>query len=154
MARIPAGSRLLELGTGWVPGVAVDVDGGCGGGGVTVVILPGVPREFRRLVADAVEPSLLAGRNDVPAVAEIEHGYPESSLNLTFAEVLDRFPGVKLGSYPGRPMLVRLSGEADEVAAAEGHVRAALDELTASPAGARLQAAWAHRAGEQTEEGA
>lgn len=144
MARIPTGSRLLSDVTGWSPGVTVDLDGGCDAGGITVVVLPGVPGQFRQLVEHVVEPQLLAGRREVPTVAEIAHPFPESALNLTFAELLDRFE-VKLGSYPGDPMLVRLTGEAEEVAAAERFVRERIDGLAASPAGRRLAAAWRTR---------
>jgi nicotinamide-nucleotide amidase len=131
---------------GWAPGIAVDVDGGCTREeGATVVILPGVPSEFRDIVEQVVEPDLLVGRNEVPDVVEIEHRFPESALNLTFADVVERFGEVKLGSYPGRPMLVRLVGPSDAVAAAATEVRRAVAELEASPAGARLAAAWAAR---------
>ncbi len=160
MARIPAGSRLLWREGGWSPGVAVDVDGGVDGGlegpgggtpvgrhrggprGATVVVLPGVPSEFRAIVGQVIEPQLLADRNEVPAVRELEHPYPESVLNTTFTELMRREPEVKLGSYPGRPMLVRLSGPEDAVDRAAELVRTALDELDASPAGRRLAAAW------------
>ncbi|MTV26485.1 competence/damage-inducible protein A [Nitriliruptoraceae bacterium ZYF776] len=146
MARIPADSRLLSGHAGWAPGVAIDVDGGCDvDGGATIVVLPGVPREFRLLVSGALEPQLLAGRNDVPAVAEIEHAFPESALNLTFAALGEQHPDVKLGSYPGRPMLVRLSGAADEVAAAEAFVRGRIEDLAATPGGRKLQEAWSAR---------
>lgn len=146
MARIPAGSRLLAADTGWAPGVAVDVDGGSDTpGGATIVVLPGVPREFRTLVEGSVEPQLLAGRRDVPAVAEIEHELPESALNLTFATLVERFPDVKLGSYPGTPMLIRLSGDPANVAAAERFVRDELAAFVATPGGAQLAAAWTAR---------
>ncbi len=42
-------------------------------------------------------------------------------------------------------MLIRLSGQADEVEAAEAFVRQELDELLASDGGARLAAAWTRR---------
>lgn len=152
MARIPAGSRLLTEERGWSPGVTVDVDGGLDADdGLTLVILPGVPSQFRTLVRHAVEPQLLAGRRDVPAVAEIAHGFPESALNLTFASLLERFD-VKLGSYPGDPMLVRLTGPPDEVAAAERFVREAVDELESTPQGARLQRAWKARLDDAQED--
>ena len=147
MARVPEGSRLLLHEAGWAPGVVVDVDGGLDDEGLTVVVLPGVPDQLRAIVQRAIEPQLLVGRNDVPAVAEIEHGLPESTLNLAFAELLRRHPEVKLGSYPGDPMLVRLTGHHDEVAAAERLVRAHIEELEASPAGRRLRDAWARRRG-------
>ncbi len=145
MARIPAGSRLLWREGGWAPGVVVDVDGGVDDGGVSIVVLPGVPAEFRAIVGQVVEPVLLADRNPVPAVAEIEHGFPESALNLTFVEVQERFPHVKLGSYPGSPMLVRLSGDREQVDGAVTLVRDALRTLEESPAGARLASAWQAR---------
>jgi nicotinamide-nucleotide amidase len=145
MARIPAGGRLLQHGDSWVPAVAVDVDGGCQADGATVVILPGVPSEFRRLVGEVVEPTFLEGRNPIPTVVEIEHRFPESALNLCFEELGERFPQVKLGSYPGAPMLVRLTGERDEVAGAASLVRATLERIQSSPAGTRLAAAWSRR---------
>ena len=148
MARIPAGSRLLWREGGWAPGVAVDVDGGVDADGASIVVLPGVPSEFRAIVGQVVEPRLLAGRNVVPAVVELEHDFPESTLNLTFVEVQRRYPNVKLGSYPGSPMLVRLAGERAQVEGAAALVRAALDALATSDGGARLQAAWQHRRGD------
>ena len=147
MARVPWGSRLLMHEAGWAPGVAVDVDGGMDDDGATVVVLPGVPTQLRGIVTRAIEPQLLAGRNDVPTVVEIPHGLPESALNLTFADLLERHPDVKLGSYPGDPMLVRLTGTEPDVAAAEGLVRGAIEDLESSPEGARLMAAWARRQG-------
>ena len=144
MARVPEGGELLGT-DGWVPGIRVDVDGGVDADGLTIVILPGIPSEFRRILDDLVGPRLVEGRNPAPAVAEIEHGLPESALNLTFAALLDRHPDVKLGSYPGTPMLIRLSGAPDDVAAAEAFVRDQLDDLLASEGGARLAAAWTRR---------
>lgn len=153
MARIPEGNRLLSTESGWAPGVAVDVDGGSDvAGGATVVILPGVPSEFRRLVEHTVEPQLLAGRRDVPAVVEIEHGLPESALNLTFGALVERWPDVKLGSYPGAPMLIRLSGDPESVAAAEWFVRDELAAFVATPGGAQLAAAWTARLARAEEE--
>lgn len=145
MARIPAGSRLLRREDGWTPAVLVDVDGGSASGGVTIVVLPGVPREFRSIVTEVVEPHLLDGHNPVPTVVEVTHGFPESLLNLTFVALAERFPDVKLGSYPGQPMIVRLTGDADEVEGAAALVRAAIAELEADPAGARLSEGWRHR---------
>lgn len=150
MARIPAGSRLLERTGGWAPGVVVDVDGGSDDdAGVTVVILPGVPSEFEALLTDAVVPALVAGRNANPHVAELTHGYPESVLNLAFVEVMERYPDVKLGSYPGRPSIVRLSGPRPQVEAASDRIAVVLAHLDASEAGQRLAAAVADRAAER-----
>lgn len=146
MARIPAGSRLLEREGGWAPGVAVDVDGGSDTGGVTVVVLPGVPTEFEALLDQAVVPRLVAGRNPRPHVRELTHRYPESALNLVFAEVIERYPEVKLGSYPGRPMLVRLRGPREPVDEAATRIAGAIAALDDSDAGRRIAAARAARA--------
>jgi molybdenum cofactor synthesis domain-containing protein len=134
MARIPAGSRLMAREGGWTPAVCVDVDGGADapdGRGATVVILPGVPSEFRALLGEAVEPALLAGRNPVPHVVELTHPFSESLLNEAFLALGVRFPAVKLGSYPGRPMIVRLTGPHDDVEGAATLVRDALAGLEA-----------------------
>ena len=152
MARIPEGSRLVERSGGWAPGVLVDVEGGVDAGGVTVAILPGVPSEFAALLTEAVAPAVLAGRNPTPYVTELTHRYPESVLNLAFVEVMDRYPDVKLGSYPGRPSIVRLSGVRSQVEAAAARIAAVLAELDASDAGQRLAAARATRAARAAQE--
>jgi len=148
MARIPAGGRLLRHGSSWVPGVAVDVDGGCDAdGGATIAILPGVPSEFRAIVSQALEPDVLRDRNPLPTTVEIEHPFPESTLNELFAIVIDRHPEVRLGSYPGERMLVRLHGPDEPVQAAAALIRDGIEELHRSPGGARLAASWAARRG-------
>ncbi len=146
MARVPEGTLLLVPGGGWAPGVQLDLDGGIDRAhGATVLILPGVPSQFRAIVRKAVEPRLLAGRGDDLAVAELEHGFPESVLNPCFARLGERFPDVKVGSYPGWPMRIRLRGRPEEVAAARAEVETYVRELEQGPAGARLQAAWEER---------
>ncbi len=138
MARIPSGSRLMPREGGWTPAVCVDVDGGADapdGGGATVIILPGVPSEFRALLGDAIEPALLAGRNPVSHVVELTHRFSESLLNEAFLALGVDFPGVKLGSYPGRPMIVRLTGAHDDVERAATFVRSALAALDAEETG-------------------
>jgi molybdenum cofactor synthesis domain-containing protein len=142
MARVPAGAALIQHGS-WAPGLSIDVDGGSDGGGVTIVVLPGVPSQVRQIVSRAVEPDLLAGRNDPPVVRELTHGFPESALNLCFVDLIERYPDVKLGSYPGVPMLVRLCGPAPETDAAYADLRTYVDDLARDPAGARLVEAWA-----------
>ena len=146
MARIPDGARLIEH-PGWAPGLYLDLDGGSDDGGVSLVVLPGVPSQVREIVATAVEPSLLAGRNAPVRVRELTHGFPESALNLCFARIIADHPEVKVGSYPGVPMTVRLSGPPDAVDAAFGVLREYVRDLEGGPAGARLAAAWADRMG-------
>ncbi len=145
MARVPAGATMVPT-DGWAPAVRVDVDGGIDDpGGATIVILPGVPSQTRTLVKTGLEPLLMAGRNAPWLVVEIEHGYPESLLNPTFLRLAAAHPDVKLGSYPGAPMLVRLQGVPEQVAAAEALVRGDLEVLDASEGGQRIAAAWRER---------
>lgn len=144
MADLPAGARLLDDVTGWVPAVVLDLDGGVVDDGVTIAILPGVPGAFEHIVAQGLVP-MVAGRNPVPMVVEVEHGLPESLLNPVFAVVGRDFPDVKLGSYPGRPMLVRLIGAADRADAAATVVQSYLDRLLADDAGRRVASEWGGR---------
>lgn len=145
MAEIPEGARLVFREDGWLPAVLVDVDGGLQAGGVTIAILPGVPREFRAIMTETVGPNLLAGVNPLPTVVEIQHRLPESALNAVFTRLIGAFPHVKLGSYPGYPMIVRLTGFGDDVNQAAAMVEAELEALMAGPAGAKLEAAWQRR---------
>ncbi|MDX1619870.1 MAG: competence/damage-inducible protein A [Nitriliruptorales bacterium] len=147
MARVPEGADLLHHGS-WAPGLRLDLDGGSDDeGGATLVILPGVPPQFRSIVRDAVEPDLLEARNEPLATVEITHSFPESALNLCFVRVLDEHPDVHLGSYPGVPMMVRLRGRPDDVEEAAAKVRRYITDLESDPGGARLAAAWADRLG-------
>lgn len=146
MARVPEGGTLLPGGGGFMPGVRVDVDGGIDDRrGATVVILPGVPGQLRAIVERGVEPVLLAGRNEPPVVVELTHSFPESVLNPSFAEVMEEYPQVRLGSYPGVPMRVRLSGPPEATRAAAAVIRDRIRHLEDDPAGERLAAAWSAR---------
>lgn len=144
MARLPAGARLLADVSGWVPAVVVDRDGGVTDGGVTIAVLPGVPSSFAHIVTEGLVP-MVADRNPVPTVVEVEHGLPESLLNPVFARIGREFPEVALGSYPGRPMLVRLAGSSERVRLAAATVRAYLDDLLSTDPGRRLAEQWGGR---------
>lgn len=147
MARIPEGAHLIEH-PGWAPGLRLDLDGGVDDpAGATLIVLPGVPSQVREIVATAIEPTLLAGRNAPQRVLELTHGFPESALNLCFARILDEHPEVKVGSYPGVPMTVRLTGPPGVVDDAFAVLREYVRELEVAPAGVRLAAAWADRMG-------
>lgn len=145
MAEIPAGARTEFREDGWLPAVLIDIDGGCLDGGATVAVLPGVPREFRAIMTDTIGPHILTDVNPLPHVIEIEHRLPESALNGVFTRLLQQYPDVKLGSYPGYPMMVRLTGFGDDVAQAAALVQAELDAIMSSDAGAKLEAAWQRR---------
>jgi molybdenum cofactor synthesis domain-containing protein len=146
MSLVPDGAYLLDGARGVAPGVAVDIDGGCEhDGGATLVILPGVPTELRRIASGSIEPLLLAGRGRPQHVEELTHPYPESVLNEVFNRLVAEFPDVHLGSYPGAECIVRLKGEPERVGAAMGLVREALAALGTDPGAQRLRAAWAER---------
>ncbi|HEX9888658.1 MAG TPA: molybdopterin-binding protein [Nitriliruptorales bacterium] len=152
IARIPQGASLLRREGGWVPGVRVDLDGGAqADDGVSILILPGVPSEFRAIITNTVEPELLEGRNEPLEVRELTHGFPESLLNVIFARLIERYPGVKLGSYPGVPMIVRLIGQEDQVVAAMDELQTYVRELEQDEGGARLKDAWTRRFGAMQE---
>lgn len=146
MARIPEGARVLRRTGGFAPGVRVDVDGGMDvPDGASVVILPGVPSQLRDIVRDVLEPELLAGRGQPGTIAEITHRFPESLLNHCLVRLTERYPSVKVGSYAGEPMLVRLRGHPEEVAAAAAQLRTYLHELESRPGADHLREAWSAR---------
>lgn len=147
MARVPAGAYLLTGAKGVAPGVAVDVDGGLAQGGVTIVILPGIPSELRRIFDAGIAGDLLRGFGTPQHVVELTHPYPESTLNPLFDRLVADFSDVHLGSYPGLPCIVRLKGLQPRVEAAAAAVRAYLEELEADPGSRRLRDAWASRWG-------
>lgn len=145
MALVPQGAYLLSGARGVTPGVAVDVDGGLRAGGVTIVILPGIPGELQRIFETAVVPHLLEGRGTPQHVVELTHPYPESTLNPVFDRLVADFGDVHLGSYPGNPCIVRLKGTRPRVEEAAGVVRRYLRDVEADPGSRRLRDAWATR---------
>ncbi|MGI9017341.1 MAG: competence/damage-inducible protein A [Euzebya sp.] len=145
MAKIPAQAYLLRGARGVAPGVAVDVDGGISAGGVTIVILPGIPSELRRIFDEGIVPDLLAGIGTPQHVVEMTHPYPESTLNPLFDVLVTDFDDVHFGSYPGSPCIVRLKGVRDRVEQAAGTVRDYLAQVDADPGSARLRESWAAR---------
>lgn len=146
MAMVPEAAYLLAGAPGFVPGVAVDVDGGLADdAGATIVVMPGIPSQLQRIFTDGVEPNLLAGRGRPQHVAEVRHPYPESTLNPVLDRLVTEFPDVHLGSYPGTECIVRLKGDKDRVTAAMALVTDYLDVLREDPAAQRLSHAWRTR---------
>lgn len=145
MALVPAAAYLLPGAHGVVPGIAVDVDGGCGDDGVTLVVMPGVPRELRRIMTEGVEPALFAGRGYPQHVAEVTHGFPESALTPVLDRVVSEYPDVHVGSYPGRNCVIRLRGHKQRVLEAMTLVSDYLDTLAGDPGAAALRRSWRAR---------
>ena len=96
-------------------------------------------------IQELVIPELIDRRGVASTVVEIQHGLPESVLNPIFARAGENYPEVKLGSYPGLPMRIRLSGPPDLVEEAATFVRGELAGLMATDAGAQLAADWTRR---------
>lgn len=146
MAQVPQDAYVLPGAQGVAPGVAIDVDGGSGAdGGATIVILPGVPAELRRIFLEGIEPALLAGRGEPQHIVEITHAYPESTLNPVLEQIVAQFPDVHLGSYPGAQCVVRLKGRKDRAEEAADLVRDFLITLDGDEAASRMRAAWQRR---------
>lgn len=146
MTLVPEGARVLPGAEGVAPGAALDVDGGSDApGGATVVVLPGVPSELRRIVLASVEPQLLEGRGRPQHVQELCHPYPESLLSPLLDRLVLAYPDVHVGSYPGHECVVRLEGPREQVEAATTEVRAALQQLAGDPSANRMRAAWQAR---------
>lgn len=146
MAMVPEGTYLVATTRGITPGVAVDLDGGCHTpSGATIVVLPGIPSELQRIVRDGVEPALLDGHGMPEYVEELTHDYPESAVTPVLDRLVEEFPEVHVGSYPGPQCTVRFKGPEAQVAEARKVVEAYLDDLGANPEAQRLRAAWRPR---------
>jgi molybdenum cofactor synthesis domain-containing protein len=142
MALAPQGARLLAQASGMAPGIAVDLDGGLDAGGATIVVLPGIPSELRRITETSVEPTLMAGRGEPEHTEELTHPYPESVLSPLLRELTQAYPRLRVGSYPGRECVVRLSGATADVNAAAQRVRQELARLAARPGSDEMARRW------------
>lgn len=143
MAQAPQNARALPGVVGFAPGVRIDVDGGSHArDGATVVVLPGVPSEFRNLVTGSVEPELLDGFGTPLRVAELRHPYPESLFAPLLAELDEAYPTLHIGSYPGRECLLRLQGDDATVASALRRLEQHAEQLRSDPAAQRMARDW------------
>ena len=107
-AHIPEEARPLHNDAGVAPGCVVG----------NVYVLPGVPDEMEAMfarIADEFE-------GEVSHVAFVEAAEPESGLLDRFEELRERFD-VKVGSYPGGTVRVKIEGAEDEVARAAAWLR-------------------------------
>jgi molybdenum cofactor synthesis domain-containing protein len=99
-ADLPVGARPLHNTAGVAPGCVVD----------DVYVLPGVPSEMEAMFESVAEEFV----GEVQHVAVVEATEPESALVGRVEELRERFD-VKVGSYPGEFVRLRLEGEEDEV---------------------------------------
>ena len=111
-ADLPKGARPLHNEVGVAPGCVVD----------RVYVLPGVPSEMEAMfesVADEFS-------GEIQHVVSVEAAEPESSLLDRFEALREQFD-VKVGSYPGEFVRVRLEGEEAEVERAAAWLRERVD---------------------------
>lgn len=142
LASVPRGARAVMGPDARAPGVSIDVDGGIDAeGGAVVVVLPGVPGEFRDLVTH-LEPTLLTGRGIPEHVVELRHPYPESTLTPALQELEREMPDVRIGSYPGAQCVLRVQGPPAAVDRAVAELERVLAGLDADPGMRRLASAW------------
>ena len=107
-ADLPRGARPLHNSVGVAPGCVVD----------DVYVLPGVPSEMEAMFERVADE--FAG--DVQHVVVVRAAEPESALLNRFEELRERYD-VKVGSYPGEFVRVRLEGEESEVERAAAWLR-------------------------------
>ncbi len=107
MARMPAGSELIENSVSIAPGFMID----------NVIVMAGVPAVMQ-VMLDAVTPRLEKGRQ--MHAAAIDLSVPEGEIAEVLGEHQRQYPGVAMGSYPtwkdGRPSTQLVLRSTDETA--------------------------------------
>lgn len=122
MIRLPAGARALENPAGLALGCAAR------SGDTTVFVLPGVPREFERMLKEIIEPVHLASYTASEVTRELELRGEEARLHDVMKQLAKELPSVRVGSYPqaGHRIVVRATGPPADVEHALDRVRRAL----------------------------
>ena len=119
MARLPAGSHLVENAISVAPGFMLG----------NVIVMAGIP-DIMRGMLDAVTPRLKTGAKMLSETIPLD--CPESQIAELFAAHQKRFPDVAMGSYPslrdGRPAtdLVLRAVDASRLSEARETLKAAL----------------------------
>lgn len=156
LARIPRGASPAAGPDMTTPSARIDLDGGpAADDGAALIVLPGVSSQFRDLVS-RLESTLLSGRGVQVCVEELTHPYPESVLTPLLEDLGDRWPQVRIGSYPGPECLLRLQGPDRAVGAVAAELRAAIDGFAADPSmrhqSERWRQGWAQAHGPGTDD--
>ncbi|MFC6732166.1 MULTISPECIES: molybdopterin-binding protein [unclassified Haladaptatus] len=113
-AHLPSGARMLPNEVGVAPGCVVE----------SVYVFPGVPAEMKAMF-DLVADEFAGTKRYTDQVVAAE---PESALIDRMNEVQAKF-GVKVGSYPGENVRIKLESEdEDAVAAAKAWLRERVTE--------------------------
>lgn len=142
LARVPRGASPAAGPDTTTPSARIDLDGGpAAAGGATVIVLPGVPGQFKDLVG-RLESTLLSGRGATVTVEELTHPYPESVMTPLLEDLGDRWPQVRIGSYPGPECLLRVQGPGEAVGAVADELRAAIEGFADDPSMQHLAERW------------
>ncbi len=129
MALMPRGAVPFRNRAGAAPGIHITVDRR-NRKSVSIFLLPGVPKEFRTIVKEEIEPNL--GRGGSPlAVVEIHTSRREAEMTDMLEEVTRQNPEVTIGSYPQAADLVilRFKGPKHAVDRAVERAESALDRI-------------------------
>lgn len=142
LARVPRGASPAAGPDTTTPSARIDLDGGpAADAGATLIVLPGVPGQFKDLVG-RLESTLLSGRGVAACVEELTHPYPESVLTPLLEDLAERWPEVRIGSYPGPRCLLRAQGPDAAVGEVVAELRGAIDGLAADPSMRHLAERW------------
>jgi molybdopterin-biosynthesis enzyme MoeA-like protein len=109
--------------------MAEGLHGRIGEGGALIIVLPGVPREYRSIAGSKAFMDLLPAGNTELLIVDIEFKGRESQVAGRLKELQDRFPEIDVGSYPQGSMsvIIRLTGSRGRVLIAERELK---DRLT------------------------
>ncbi|MCK5772974.1 MAG: competence/damage-inducible protein A [Thermoplasmata archaeon] len=127
MCKLPDGFSLIPNGAGMAEGLY----GPLSERGI-VVMLPGVPREYEAIMNHPQFLELLPDGEDLVSV-DIHFKGRESQLSILLENIQKEYPGLEIGSYPQGKMdvIVRITGDVDEVEKARTEVQEGLNELLA-----------------------
>lgn len=127
MSTIPEGFRTVPNEAGMAEGLWWKAEGK----GSLIIVLPGVPKEYRAILLSREMDALLLVGESIH-IAEIEFNGRESQIAGPLNEVQGANSDVEIGSYPQGPMkvIVRLTGSKDRVIELESEIRSRLERLT------------------------
>ncbi|KXF55772.1 hypothetical protein AXA44_36680 [Rhodococcus sp. SC4] len=142
IATVPEGATVHTV-TSWLACVQVDIaDDEDASIGTTLIALPGPPGHVKTLFDEVVHPTVMRNSTSTSTVCEVEHQFPETVLVGELGKIGAHYPTVKMGSYPGKPMIVRFRGPKGETEAAAADLRRELDRLAGHPAADAIRAGW------------
>ncbi|CAN5887430.1 molybdopterin-binding protein [soil metagenome] len=141
MAMAPRGARPVTGTEATAPSARVDIDGGPTAEGSALIVLPGVPGQFRRLVTH-LDTTLLADLGAPTHTEQLTHPFPESVLTPLLEDLERRRPDVRIGSYPGAECVLRVHGPPEAVGAVIEELRTTVAALGRDPAMRRLAEEW------------